>query len=123
MQNYFDRPGGSALETSDRAIRLLYDLKGEPTVLGDTSTSVPQLSRKMTELHVIAQRIVKGAVMAIIVLPSDHVLFRALGASFTSHADQDCETERILVKKLDREDVCIHCRQTAGRTCVAIVER
>lgn len=43
----------------------------------------------MTELHVIAQPIVNGAVMAIIVLPSEYVLFRTLGVSFTANADQD----------------------------------
>lgn len=124
MQNYFDRPGGFALETSNEAIRLLYDLKGEPTVLGDASTSDPQLNEKMTELHAIAQRLVKCTVLATIVLPTEYVLFQALSARFSSQADQDWEVEKILLEKqLKREDVSVHCRQTAERLYVAIVER
>lgn len=123
MQDYFDRPGGFAFETSLHGIRLLHDLKGAPTVLGDVSSTDPHLHKRMAEWRTIAQRLAEGSPEITIVLPSEYVLFRTIDGEVSSQADQDWWTEQILrEKQLTRADVTVACQRIEERTFLAIVE-
>ncbi|OSQ57813.1 hypothetical protein MCRY_16490 [Marivita cryptomonadis] len=111
MQDYFDRPGGFAFETSLHGIRLRYDLKGVPTVLSDVSSTDPHLYQRMAEWRTIAQRLVEGPPVITIVLPSEYVLFRTIDGDVVSQADQDWWTEQIVrEKQLTRADVSLACQ-------------
>lgn len=123
MQDYFDRPGGFAFETSLHGIRLLHDLKGAPTVLGDVSSTDPHLHKRMAEWRTIAQRLAEGSPEITIVLPSEYVLFRTIDGEVSSQADQDWWTEQIVrEKQLTRADVSVACQRIEERTFLAIVE-
>lgn len=123
MQYYFDRPGAFAFETSLHSIRMLYDLKGAPTVLGDVSSTDPQLNKRMAELRTIAQRLTKRPLVITVVLPTEYVLFRTINEDVSTQAKLDWWVEQILGKsQLTQEAVSASCQRVGERTYLAIVE-
>lgn len=123
MHDYFDRKGGFALEASQHAVRLLYDLADEPTVLGDVSFSDPLLPQKMLALRSEARRLMTGDVTATVIIPTAYVLLRAFGGDFSLRHSQDVEVDEMLQQNRLRPDkVSVSCVSTIDAVVVAIVE-
>ena len=113
MHDYFDSKGGFALEASQHAVRLLFDLADEPTVLGDVSFSDPLLAQKMLVLRSEARRLTTGDVTATVIIPTAYVLLRAFGGDFSLRHSQDVEVDEMLQQNgLRTDDVSVSCVST-----------
>ena len=68
------------LELSPEAIRLLFELHGEPCVIGDVTPSSKDLASAMAALHCLATRISKPPIVTMTSVPCGYVLYKRLKA-------------------------------------------
>ena len=95
------------LDLSNPTIRLLYDLHGAPTVIGDVTIADRIEQDKMARLRELAHRLSSEPYLTTVIVPSEHVMFRTLSwekaktpmESAISYLSQD--------DQLDVNDLCI----------------
>jgi hypothetical protein len=96
------------LELSAEAIRLLFDLHGQPCVIGDVTPSSKHLASEMAALRFIATGISKPPIVTTTVVPRGHVLYKTVKLD----ADQDV-TEREVIDyicrttQLTKDGICV----------------
>lgn len=122
MHEYFDRKGGFALVASPQAVRLLHDLGGAPTVLGDVSFSDPLLMQKMVELLTEARRLSLDPVTTTVVIPREYVFFQHFDGNFSVQHHSKVVDGMIEDKGLRRDEVSISCVSKIDMVVLAMVE-
>jgi hypothetical protein len=86
------------LELSSEAIRLLFELHGEPCVIGDVTPSSKHLAAEMAALRLLAIGISKPPIVTTTVVPRGYVLYKTVKLD----ADQDV-TEREVIDYICRK--------------------
>ena len=95
------------LDLSKPTIRLLYDLHGAPTVIGDVTIADRIEQDKMARVRELAHRLSSEPYLTTVIVPSEHVMFRTLSwekaktpmEAAISYISQD--------DRLDLNDLCI----------------
>jgi hypothetical protein len=108
---------------STEAIRLLFDLHGQPCVIGDVTPSSRHLAAQMAALLGLATRISKPPIVTTIVVPREHVLYTKLDVDRA----QDINTKVIIeyicsVTQLAKEVICVDWVVVGSVVHIAAVE-
>lgn len=112
------------LELSTEAIRLLFDLNGEPCVLGDVTPSSKHLASEMAALRLLATEISKPPIVTTTVVPRQHVMYETVKLIF----DQEVTTPKILdyickETHLNKDDICVDWVVDGSALHIAAVEK
>ena len=112
------------LELSSEAIRLLFDLNGEPCVLGDVTPSSKHLASEMAALRLLATEISKPPIVTMTVVPRKHVMYETVKLIF----DQEVTTPKIIdyickETHLNKDDICVDWVVDGSALHIAAVEK
>ena len=112
------------LELSTDAIRLLFDLHGQPCVIGDVTPSSRHLDHQMAALLGLAARLSKPPIVTTIVVPREHVLYKTVNVDRV----QDVTTQEIVdyicgVTQLTKDAICVDWVVAGSAVHIAAVEK
>jgi hypothetical protein len=112
------------LELSSEAIRLLFDLNGEPCVLGDVTPSSKHLASEMAALRLLATEISKPPILTTTVVPREHVLYETVKLVF----DQEVTAPKVIdyickETQLDKDGICVDWVVDGSALHIAAVEK
>lgn len=112
------------LELSSEAIRLLFDLNGEPCVLGDVTPSSKHLASEMAALRLLATEISKPPIVTTTVVPREHVLYETVKLIF----DQEVTAPKVIdyickETQLDKDGICVDWVVDGSALHIAAVEK
>ena len=112
------------LELSTEAIRLLFDLHGQPCVIGDVTPSSRHLDHQMAALLGLAARLSKPPIVTTIVVPREHVLYKTVNVDRV----QDVTTQEIVdyicgVTELTKDAICVDWVVAGSAVHIAAVEK
>ncbi|WP_375572784.1 hypothetical protein ABWH93_06715 [Seohaeicola saemankumensis] len=112
------------LELSSEAIRLLFDLNGEPCVLGDVSPSSKQLVSEMAALRLLATEISKPPIVTMAVVPRGHVLYETVKLVFDQEVTEAKVIDYICKEaQLDKDGICVDWVVDGSHLHIAAIEK
>lgn len=112
------------LELSTEAIRLLFDLHGQPCVIGDVTPSNRHLDHQMAALLGLAARLSKPPIVTTIVVPREHVLYKTLHIELTVALSEHQIVDYICgVTQLAKDDICVDWVVVGSAVQIAAVEK
>jgi hypothetical protein len=112
------------LELSTEAIRLLFDLHGQPCVIGDVTPSSRHLDHQMAALLGLAARLSKPPIVTTIVVPREHVLYKTLHVDLTVEFSEHQVVDYICgVTELTKDAICVDWVVVGSAVQIAAVEK
>ncbi|ARU01869.1 hypothetical protein [Yoonia vestfoldensis] len=112
------------LELSTEAIRLLFDLHGQPCVIGDVTPSSRHLDHQMAALLGLAARLSKPPIVTTIVVPREHVLYKTLYVDLTVDLSEHQIVDYICgVTELTKDAICVDWVVVGSAVHIAAVEK
>lgn len=112
------------LELSSEAIRLLFDLNGEPCVLGDVTPSSKHLASEMAALRLLATGISEPPIVTTTVVPRGHVLYETVKLIFDQEVTETKVIDYICKDaQLDKEGICVDWVVDGSHLHIAAVEK
>jgi len=112
------------LELSTEAIRLLFDLHGQPCVIGDVTPSSRHLDHQMAALLGLASRLSKPPIVTTIVVPREHVLYKTLHVDLTVEFSEHQIVDYICgVTELTKDAICVDWVVVGSAVQIAAVEK
>jgi hypothetical protein len=96
------------LELSPEAIRLLFELNGEPCVIGDVTPSVKNLASAMAALRYLATRISKPPIVTMTSVPRGYVLYKTVKGDLAQDVTEQEVIDYICrVAQLSKDAICV----------------
>lgn len=78
MRDNINQVAPFTLDLSKPTIRLLYNLYGAPTVIGDITIADRLVPDKLERLRSLANRLCSEPLLTTVIVPSEHVMFRMI---------------------------------------------
>lgn len=116
------------LEFSMQCIRLLHDLNGTPTVLGDVSIDAPEIDMRMASLLKRALGLSEPPIWTAVFVPADYVLFRTAYSEIMSEKLRQVLEEEVRQEAMarthqqDPDEICVVSTQVGSHCLVAAIE-
>ncbi len=112
------------LELSPEAIRLLFELHGEPCVIGDVTPSSKDLESAMASLRYLATRISKPPIFTMTSVPRGYVLYKRL----TIDLAQDVTEQEVIDyicrdTQLSKDVICVDWVVDGSAIHIAAIEK
>ncbi|PXW65580.1 hypothetical protein C7964_11919 [Loktanella sp. PT4BL] len=112
------------LDLSFGAIRLLYDLHGEPCVIGDVTAFGDDLPVRMVKLLSLAATLSTPPIATTLVVPREHVLYRKVRLNI----DRDVEERDVLEfvsreQQFNKDELCVDWVVDGSEVYIAAVEK
>jgi len=112
------------LELSSEAIRLLFDLNGEPCVLGDVTPSSKHLASEMAALRLFATGISEPPIVTTTVVPRGHVLYETVKLVFDQEVTEPKVIDYICKEaQLDKDGICVDWVADGSHLHIAVIEK
>lgn len=112
------------LDLSFGAIRLLYELHGEPCVLGDVAAFGDDLPARMAELRSLAATLSTPPIATTLVVPREHVLYRAVRLNIAREMEERDVLELVCrEQQLNKDELCVDWVVNGSEVHIAAVEK
>ena len=112
------------LELSSEAIRLLFDLNGEPCVLGDVTPSSKHLASEMEALRLLATGLSNPPIVTTTVVPRGHVLYEKVKLVFDQEVTEPKVIDYICKEaQLDKDGICVDWVVDGSHLHIAAIEK
>ncbi len=96
------------LELSPESVRLLFELHGEPCVIGDVTPSRKDLASAMAALRYLATRISKPPIVTMTSVPHGYVLYKTVKGDLAQDATEQEVIDYICrVAQLSKDVICV----------------
>ena len=102
----------------------MFDLRGQPCVIGDVTPSSLHLAAQMAALLGLATRISKPPIVTTIVVPREHVLYTKLNVDLTIGLSERQIVDYICgVSQLTKDAICVDWVVAGSGVHIAAVEK
>lgn len=120
---YFFSNSPFAIDISSHSVRLLYRLRGAPTVIGDISFFDVHLEKKVSRLYSDARKICGASVSVSVILPREFILYRSIEGHFDNTELRKWEASKVVFQKnLHIDEVDLYLKQTSDILNIAAIE-
>lgn len=112
------------LDLSLEAIRLLYDLHGEPCVIGDVAAFGDDLPVRMAKLLSLAAKLSTPPIGTTLVVPREHVLYRTVRLDMAREVQEQDVIEFICrEQQFNKDEICVDWVIDGSEIHIAAVEK
>lgn len=112
------------LDLALEAIRLLYDLHGEPCVIGDVAVFGDDLPLRMTKLLSLAAKLSTPPIPTTTVVPREHVLYRTLQLDMAREVEERDVLDFVCRElQLNKDEICVDWVIDGSEIHIAAVEK
>ena len=112
------------LDLSLEAIRLVYDLHGEPCVIGDVAAFGDDLPVRMGKLLSLAAKLSTPPIATTTVVPREHVLFRTVRLNMVREVEEQEVIEFVCrEQQLNKDEICVDWVVDGSEIHIAAVEK
>ena len=112
------------LDLSLEAIRLLYDLHGQPCVIGDVAAFGDDLPVRMAKLLSMAAKLSTPPIATTLVVPREHVLYRTVRRDTAREVqEQDVIEFTCRDQQFNKDEICVDWVSDGSKIHIAAVEK